>query len=165
MEIRGKVHKVGAHIDTDAIIPARYLVTTDPVELGKHCMAGLDPDWIFRISKGDIIVAGPNFGCGSSREHAPLAILGAGIPLVVAHSFARIFYRNAFNMGLPLVEIGDLVEKIEDGDELKIDLMGGVLENITKNERFNTPKLPEFMLNLLQVGGLVEYVKNKIKGC
>ena len=125
MEIRGKVHKVGAHIDTDAIIPARYLVTTDPEELGKHCMAGMDPNWIQGVSKGDIIVAGPNFGCGSSREHAPLAILGAGIPVVVAHSFARIFYRNAFNMGLPLIEVGDLVENIDEGDELSIDLVKG----------------------------------------
>ncbi|GAB6886688.1 3-isopropylmalate dehydratase small subunit [Desulfothermus okinawensis JCM 13304] len=164
MEFRGKVHKLGAHIDTDAIIPARYLVTTDVKELGNHCMAGLDPNWTKRVSPGDIIVAGPNFGCGSSREHAPLAILGAGIPIVIAHSFARIFYRNAFNMGLPLVEIGNMWENIDDGDELLVNLVKGKLQNLTKNQIINTPKLPDFMLNLLKVGGLIEYVKNKIKG-
>ena len=164
MEFRGKVHKLGAHIDTDAIIPAPFLVTTDPKELGSHCMAGIDPEWVKKVSEGDIIVAGPNFGCGSSREHAPLAILGAGIPLVIAHSFARIFYRNAFNMGLPLIEIGDMCQNIDEGDELKVNLVKGEIQNLTKNQVINTPKLPDFMLNLLKVGGLIEYVKNKIKG-
>ncbi len=163
MEIKGRVHKVGAHIDTDAIIPARFLVTTDKEELGKHCMEGLEPGWINRISKGDILVAGPNFGCGSSREHAPLALLGAGISLVVAHSFARIFYRNAFNMGLPLVEIGEDVDKIEEGDVLVVDLEGGKILNDTKGETLEFPSLPEFMLDLLKIGGLVNYVKTHLR--
>lgn len=163
MKYKGKAHKVGAHIDTDAIIPARFLVTTDPKELGKNCMAGLDPNWINKVSAGDFIVAGPNFGCGSSREHAPLAILGAGIPLVIAHSFARIFYRNAFNMGLPLVEVGNVWEEIAEGDELEVDLETGVLKNLTKEKNYDIPKLPDFMVNLLKVGGLINYVKNKIE--
>lgn len=163
MKYRGKVHKVGAHIDTDAIIPARFLVTTDPEELGKHCMEGLEPNWIKRVKHGDFIVAGPNFGCGSSREHAPLAILGAGIPLVIAHSFARIFYRNAFNMGLPLVEVGDVWEEIAEGDELEVDLETGVLKNLTREQNYDIPKLPDFMVKLLRVGGLINYVKNKIE--
>ncbi len=164
MKYKGKVHKFGAHIDTDAIIPARFLVTTDPKELGKHCMAGLDPNWIQRVEPGDFIVAGPNFGCGSSREHAPLAILGAGISLVIAHSFARIFYRNGFNMGLPLVEVGNIYEEIDEGDELEVDLECGVLKNLTKKKDYNIPKLPDFMVNLLKIGGLINYVQNKIKG-
>ncbi len=163
MKFKGRAHKVGSHIDTDAIIPARFLVTTEVEELGKHCMAGLDPEWIKKVQKGDIIVAGPNFGCGSSREHAPLAILGAGIQVVVGHSFARIFYRNAYNMGLALVEIGDLWEKIDDLDELEVDLVEGYVKNITKNELYTTSPLPEFMQKLLKVGGLVEYVKEKIR--
>ena len=118
MIYRGKTHKVGDHIDTDAIIPARLLITTDPVKLGANCMSGLEENWVKRVSKGDILAAGRNFGCGSSREHAPVAILGAGISVVVAHSFARIFYRNSFNMGLLLVEVGDAVDRINDGDIL-----------------------------------------------
>ncbi len=162
MEIKGRVHRVGAHIDTDAIIPARFLVTTDKEELGRYCMEGLEPGWVKRVSPGDIVVAGPNFGCGSSREHAPLALLGAGISLVVAHSFARIFYRNAFNMGLPLVEVGDKVEGIEDGDMLIVDLEGGRIINETKGETFDFPRLPDFMLGLLNIGGLVNYVKRQL---
>lgn len=115
MIFKGKVHKVGDHVDTDAIIPARYLVTSDPKVLGEKCMSGLDPEWVKQVEKGDILVAGRNFGCGSSREHAPIAILGAGMPVVIGHSFARIFYRNAFNQGLLLFEIGDGVDKIKDG--------------------------------------------------
>ena len=112
-------HSVGDHIDTDAIIPAKFLVTTDTAELGANCMEGLEPGWIKRVAKGDVIVAGENFGCGSSREHAPIAIIGAGIPIVIAKSFARIFYRNAINMGLVLLEIGDQADKIQDGDPLR----------------------------------------------
>ena len=120
MPFTGVSHKVGEHIDTDAIIPARFLVTTDPKKLGENCMEGLEHGWVKRVQVGDILVAERNFGCGSSREHAPIAILGAGMKAVIAHSFARIFYRNAFNMGLLLLEIGDDVNKIKDGDKLEV---------------------------------------------
>ncbi|HWR04794.1 MAG TPA: 3-isopropylmalate dehydratase small subunit, partial [Humidesulfovibrio sp.] len=121
MLVTGNAHKVGAHIDTDAIIPARFLVTTDTEVLGSNCMEGLEPGWVKRVKKNDIMVAEENFGCGSSREHAPIAILGAGIPVVVAKSFARIFYRNGFNMGLVLLEVGDDIAKLRDGDQLEVD--------------------------------------------
>ena len=159
----GTVHKLGDHIDTDAIIPARFLVTTDTAELGSHCMEGLEEGWGRRIKKGDFIVAGRNFGCGSSREHAPLAILGAGIPVVIAHSFARIFYRNAFNMGLLPIELGDNVAKIAEGDTLNIDLDKGAIHNVSTNEDLAFPPLPQAMLELLQGGGLVEYVRKKLE--
>ncbi|HML60193.1 MAG TPA: 3-isopropylmalate dehydratase small subunit [Solidesulfovibrio sp.] len=158
----GKAHKVGAHIDTDAIIPARFLVTTDVAELGANCMEGLEPGWIKRVQKGDIMVAGENFGCGSSREHAPVAILGAGIPVVIAHSFARIFYRNGFNMGLVLLEIGDDVSKISDGDELNVDADTGVIENLTTGAKIQCKPVPTFMKGILDKGGLVSYVKSKL---
>ncbi len=159
---QGKAHKVGAHIDTDAIIPARFLVTTDPDELGANCMEGLEPGWIKRVHKGDIMVAGENFGCGSSREHAPVAILGAGIPVVIAHSFARIFYRNGFNMGLVLLEIGDDVARISDGDELKVDADTGAIENVTTGEKIQCKPVPPFMKTILDKGGLVPYVKDRL---
>jgi 3-isopropylmalate/(R)-2-methylmalate dehydratase small subunit len=132
----GKAHKVGAHIDTDAIIPARFLVTTDPVELGANCMSGLEPGRVKRVGRGDILVAGENFGCGSSREHAPVAILGAGIPVVAAHSFARIFYRNGFNMGLTLLEIGDGVRRSKTATSCVWTRMPGVIENVTTGKGF-----------------------------
>ncbi|WP_300162781.1 3-isopropylmalate dehydratase small subunit [Solidesulfovibrio sp.] len=159
---QGKAHKVGAHIDTDAIIPARFLVTTDVAELGANCMEGLEPGWIKRVKKGDIMVAGENFGCGSSREHAPVALLGAGIPVVIAHSFARIFYRNSFNMGLILLEIGDDVGKIGDGDELKIDADSGVIEDLTTGQKIQCKPVPAFMKGILDAGGLVPYVKERL---
>jgi len=159
----GKAHKVGAHIDTDAIIPAKFLVTTDPVELGANCMSGLEPGWVDRVQKGDILVAGENFGCGSSREHAPVAILGAGIPVVAAHSFARIFYRNGFNMGLTLLELGDGVEKIRDGDELRVDVDAGVIENVTTGEMIPCAPVPPFMREILDRGGLAGYVRDKLE--
>ncbi len=162
MTIAGTVHRLGDHIDTDAIIPARFLVTTDVAELGSHCMDGLEEGWGKRIKPGDIIVAGRNFGCGSSREHAPLAILGAGIPVVAAHSFARIFYRNAFNMGLLPIELGDAVADIHEGDKLDIDLDKGLIENETTGVTISFPPLPPAMLELLQGGGLIEYVKRKL---
>lgn len=163
MQYKGKAHKVGSNIDTDAIIPARYLVTTDEAELGAKCMSGLEENWIERVNPGDIMVAGPNFGCGSSREHAPIAIKGAGIPVVVAHSFARIFYRNAFNMGLILMEIGDDVDKIEDGHELEVDADNGVVRNLTTGEDIKAQPVPSFMQELLTSGGLVEYVKKRLQ--
>ena len=159
---QGKVHKVGDHIDTDAIIPARFLVTTDPAVLGANCMEGLEPGWIKRIIKSDIIVAGENFGCGSSREHAPVAILGAGIPVVIAHSFARIFYRNSFNMGLVLLEIGDDVARIHDGDALSVDADSGVIENKTTGEKIQCKPVPPFMKGILDKGGLVPYVRDRL---
>lgn len=163
MQYQGRAHKVGAHIDTDAIIPARCLVSTDPQELGKSCMAGLDPYWVQGIKSGDILVAGPNFGCGSSREHAPLAILGAGLPVVVAHSFARIFYRNGFNMGLVLMEVGDEVEAIGEGDELQADAEEGILRNLSTGRQIRVSPLPEFMLRILRAGGLVPYVRKRLE--
>ena len=159
---KGRAHKVGAHIDTDAIIPARFLVTTDTAELGKNCMEGLEAGWVRRVRTGDIMVAGENFGCGSSREHAPLAILGAGIPVVVAHSFARIFYRNGFNMGLVLLEIGGETAKINDGDELEVDVVHGGIKNLTTGQTIKTSAVPAFMQSILDKGGLVGYVKNRL---
>ncbi len=163
MSITGKVHKVGAHIDTDAIIPARFLVTTDTKKLGEACMEGLEPGWIKRVSEGDIIVAGRNFGCGSSREHAPLSIIGAGISAVVAHSFARIFYRNAFNMGLMLLEIGDDVDKINDGDILEVDSEHGVIIDKSTGGEFRVPPLSPMMQTLLEKGGMVNYVREVLQ--
>ena len=134
MPFTGVSHKVGEHIDTDAIIPARFLVTTDPKKLGENCMEGLEHGWVKRVQVGDILVAERNFGCGSSREHAPIAILGAGMKAVIAHSFARIFYRNAFNMGLLLLEIGDDVNKIKDGDKTLLICDRVILVNVTWND-------------------------------
>ena len=162
MNYKGKAHKVGEHIDTDAIIPARFLVTTDAKKLGENCMSGLEPDWASRVASGDIMVAGRNFGCGSSREHAPIAILGAGMPVVIGHSFARIFYRNAFNMGLLLMEVGDDVDKINDGDALEIDASTGAIRNLTNGAEITCPPLPSSMSALLAKGGLVGYVKERL---
>lgn len=164
MIYKGRAHKVGEHVDTDAIIPARFLVTADPEKLGENCMAGLEEDWVSRVNRGDILVAGRNFGCGSSREHAPLAILGAGMPVVVGHSFARIFYRNAFNMGLPLMEVGDAMDAIEDGDELEIDTATGRIRDLTNGAEIVCPPLPESMRKILESGGLVGYVKQRLEG-
>lgn len=162
MNYSGKARKVGEHVDTDAIIPARFLVTADPEKLGPNCMAGLEPGWASRIDKGDILVAGRNFGCGSSREHAPIAILGAGIPVVVGHSFARIFYRNAFNMGLPLLEIGDEIDKIDAGDGLEIDAAKGIIRDLDKNVEIACKPIPESMQAILASGGLVGYVRERL---
>lgn len=163
MNFKGKAHKVGDHIDTDAIIPARFLVTTDAAKLGENCMEGLEPGWVKRVTRGDIMVAGRNFGCGSSREHAPVAILGAGMPVVIAHSFARIFYRNSFNMGLLLLEVGDDVDKIHDGDELDIDAAAGVIHNRSTGEAIPFPPLPPSMAEILNKGGLVPYVRERMQ--
>lgn len=162
MNYAGKAHKLGDHVDTDAIIPARFLVTADAKELGANCMAGIEPDWVKRVSQGDILVAGRNFGCGSSREHAPIAILGAGMPVVVGHSFARIFYRNAFNMGLPLLEVGDNVEKIHDGDKLAIDAEAGIIKNETTGAEIKFQPIPDSMKKILACGGLVGYVRQQV---
>ncbi len=162
MLYKGKTHIVGDHIDTDAIIPARFLVTTDEKKLGENCMEGLEEGWVKRVSQGDFIVAGKNFGCGSSREHAPVAILGAGMPLVIAHSFARIFYRNAFNMGLLLVEVGDDFKDFTDGNEVELDTEKGILKNITTGKEYKVPTIPASMQELLDKKGLVPYVREKL---
>lgn len=162
MSYTGTAHKVGEHIDTDAIIPARFLVTTDTRKLGENCMAGLEEGWVKRVKPGDVMVAGRNFGCGSSREHAPIAILGAGMPVVIAHSFARIFYRNAFNMGLLLLEVGDEVDKIADGDTVEVDAAKGLITNRTTGATITCPPLPASMQELLDKGGLVPYVREKL---
>lgn len=163
MICKGTVHKVGDHIDTDAIIPAVYLVTGDPKVLGEKCLSGLAPDWVKRVKPGDILVAGRNFGCGSSREHAPIAILGCGIPVVVGHSFARIFYRNAFNTGLMLFEIGDGVNDIADGDVLEVNTDTGVLTDTTNGKTFTCPPIPASMAKIVNAGGLVNYVKERMQ--
>ena len=162
MNYKGKAHKVGEHIDTDAIIPARFLVTTDSKKLGENCMSGLEPDWVKRVAPGDIMVAGRNFGCGSSREHAPIAILGAGMQVVIGHSFARIFYRNSFNMGLLLMEVGDDVDKINDGDQLEIDAATGLIRDLTNGAEITCPPLPKSMAVIIDKGGLVGYVKERL---
>ena len=163
MKFSGKSHKFGADIDTDAIIPARYLNTSDPAELAKHCMEDADPEFVNKLSDGDVIVADKNFGCGSSREHAPIAIKEAGVSCVIAKSFARIFYRNSFNMGLPILESVEAADGISEGDELDIDTDTGEINNITTGKSFKAQPIPPFMQELIAAGGLMEYVKVKKK--
>lgn len=160
--LRGKVHRMGPNIDTDVIIPARYLTTTDPVELAKHCMEDLDPMWVQRVGPGDIIVAEDNFGSGSSREHAPVAIKGAGIACVIASTFARIFYRNSINVGLPIVECREIVEATRDGDEIEVDLVSGKITNLTQGVTSAAVPFPDFMREIIEAGGLVPYLHDKL---
>lgn len=162
MPLRGHVHKYGADINTDVIIPARYLNTSDPEELGRHCMEDEDAEFVKRVRPGDIIVATTNFGCGSSREHAPISIRAAGVSCVIAKSFARIFYRNSMNLALPLLECAEAVDGSEAGDELEVDLESGTIRNLTRGTTFQARPFPEFMLELLQAGGLVEYTRRKL---
>ncbi len=163
MKYTGKALCVGDHIDTDAIIPARFLVSTDPKELGSHCMEGMDPEWIKKVAPGaSVMVAGRNFGCGSSREHAPVAMIGAGIPVVIAHSFARIFYRNAFNMGLVPIEVGDAVAEFKEGDQVEVDMEAGRITNKTTGKAVDFPPLPEAMRAILDAGGLAEFVRKRV---
>lgn len=163
MIIKGKAHKFGDDINTDDIIAAKYLVSTDAQELGIHCMQTIRPEFVRGIKSGDIIVAGKNFGCGSSREHAALAIKGCGIAAVVASSFAGIFFRNAINIGLPFLELGKTDKnKINDGDILEIDLASGIIKNRSKNnEKYKTQPFPEFLQKIIKQGGLMNYFKNK----
>ncbi len=161
MKLKGRVWKFGSDIDTDRIIPARYLNTTDPKELAQHCMEDEDPEFAKKVRKGDIIVADKNFGCGSSREHAPIAIKACGVSCVIAKSFARIFYRNAFNTGLPILECPELVDQTETGDELEVDISTGIIRNITKNKTFRAQPIPPFMQELISAGGLMEWIKRK----
>lgn len=163
MKFSGNVHKFGPDIDTDAIIPARYLNTSDPAELAKHCMEDADPEFVNNLSAGDIIVADKNFGCGSSREHAPIAIKEAGVSCIIAKSYARIFYRNSFNMGLPILESSEAVDGISAGDELDVDTDSGTIINKTTSKSYKAQPIPPFMQELIQAGGLMAYVKLKKK--
>ncbi|WP_019227516.1 3-isopropylmalate dehydratase small subunit [Sedimentibacter sp. B4] len=163
MIVQGKVFKYGNDIDTDVIIPARYLNVTDPKDLASHCMEDIDKNFINEVKDGDIMVALKNFGCGSSREHAPIAIKAAGISCVIAKSYARIFYRNAFNIGLPILECEEAADKIQAGDEVTVDFKNGTIKNITKNETYQAEPFPEFIEQIINADGLVNYVKNKLK--
>ena len=163
MKLRGRAWKFGADIDTDAIIPARYLNTSDPQQLARHCLEDVNPNFPSNATKGDIIVAGKNFGCGSSREHAPLAIKAAGISCIIAKSYARIFYRNSFNLGLPILESSRAVDNIEEGDEIEVDADRGVIVNIGKNLSFSAHPIPPFMQELIKTGGLMEYAAKRKK--
>ena len=162
MKLKGKIHKYGANVDTDAIIPARYLNVSDQEELARHCMEDIDVDFVSRVKRGDIIVASTNFGSGSSREHAPLAIKTSGISCVIAESFARIFYRNAINIGLPILECAEAVEQSDSGDIYEVELAEGKIVNVSKGITFKAKPYPEFMLELISVGGLIEHTKSKI---
>ena len=161
MLVSGKVFKYGDNIDTDVIIPARYLNTSDENELSSHCMEDIDKDFVKNVNKGDIIVAKKNFGCGSSREHAPIAIKESGISCVIASTFARIFYRNAINIGLPILECDQAVKSIEAGDELEVNFNTGLIKNLTKNEQYQGEAFPEFMQNIINNNGLIGYIRNK----
>ena len=160
--LKGKVHKYGADVNTDVIIPARYLNIYDPAELAKHCMEDIDEDFLKRVETGDIVVATTNFGCGSSREHAPMALKAAGISCVIAKSFARIFFRNAINIGLPLLESDEAVDNTEAGDVVEVDLSRGEIKNVTKNLTFTASPYPDFMAEIISSGGLIEYTKKRL---
>lgn len=161
MKANGRVFKYGDNIDTDVIIPARYLNTSDPKELASHCMEDIDKSFLKRVKTGDVMVAGKNFGCGSSREHAPIAIKESGISCVIASTFARIFYRNAINTGLAIVECDEAAKDIDEGDEVEVDFDKGVINNLTKGKEYKTEAFPEFMQKIINRGGLVEYIKAK----
>lgn len=161
--IKGTVIKYGDNVDTDVIIPARYLTTIDPVQLAAHCMEDLDHRFITRVKKGDIMVAGRNFGCGSSREHAPMAIKGAGISCIIAETFARIFYRNAINIGLPIVECREAAVDIQEGDEVSIDVDTGVIHNRTQSKSYQGVPFPDFMKKIIASNGLIESIKKELR--
>jgi len=162
MIFEGAVHKYGRDVDTDVIIPARYLNTSDPAELAEHCMEDIDAEFVNTVQPGDIIVAHENFGCGSSREHAPVAIKASGISVVVAASFARIFYRNAINTGLPIVVCAEAAREAQAGDRLRVDLAAGAVENLTQGKKYGAEAFPPFMQELIDRGGLLEYVKSQL---
>lgn len=163
MEICGNVFKYGDNVDTDVIIPARYLNTADANELAKHCMEDIDATFVSKVAPGDIMVAGRNFGCGSSREHAPLAIKANGISCVIASTFARIFYRNAINIGLPIMECPDAVDSIAAGDQLSVDLSSGTITDITSGKTFKAEPFPPFMQDLIAAGGLAAYMRKAVQ--
>ena len=161
MQAKGIVHRYGDNVDTDVIIPARYLNTTDHKELAAHCMEDIDADFVKKVKQGDIIVAGSNFGCGSSREHAPIVIKESGISCVIAKSFARIFYRNAINIGLCILECGEASEKIGADDEVEVNFDSAVITNITKSESYQAAAFPDFIKNIIASGGLLNSIKVK----
>jgi len=161
--IKGKVWKFKDNIDTDVIIPARYLNTSDPKELALHCMEDYDFEFVKKINQGDIIVAGRNFGCGSSREHAPIALKTAGVSCIIAQSFARIFFRNAINIGLPIFEFEGIADQCSEGDLLEVDTVRGIIKNINKDKTYKSNPLPAFIQNIISLGGLREYVKEELK--
>jgi 3-isopropylmalate dehydratase small subunit len=163
MKIKGRVWKFGDDVNTDEIIPARYLNTIDPAALAEHCMEDADAGFAAKVKPGDIIVAGKNFGCGSSREHAPIAIKASGVSAVIALSFARIFYRNSFNIGLPIFESPEAVVEIATGDEVEVDTQKGRIKNLTRAKEFHVAPIPSFMEELVRAGGLTEYVKKKLE--
>lgn len=162
MKLKGKVHKYGANVDTDVIIPGRYLEISDAKELGKHCMEDIDSEFVNKVRAGDIIVAGTNFGSGSSREHAPVAIKASGVGCVIAKSFSRIFYRNAINVGLPILECEEAVDGIEDGDMVEVDLTRGEVVNVSKEGKFQAKAYPDFIMQLISAGGLVEHTRRRL---
>ena len=162
--LKGKVHKYGSDVNTDVIIPARYLSLSEPAELAEHCMEDIDQDFLNRVEPGDIMMSTTNFGCGSSREHAPLAIKASGISCIIAKSFARIFFRNAINIGLPLLECNEAVDKTEAGDNLEVDLASGNIKNLAKGITFTAKPYPDFMAGLISAGGLIEYTKQRLAG-
>ena len=161
MQAKGGVFKYGDNVDTDVIIPARYLNSSDPAELATHCMEDIDNTFVKRVKKGDIIVAAKNFGCGSSREHAPIAIKAAGVSCVIAETFARIFYRNAINIGLPIIECTEASKGIDDGDEVEVDFDSGMIYNRTKGTQFKGQAFPEFMQKIIKAEGLVNYINSQ----
>jgi len=163
MILKGNAHLFGNNIDTDAIIPARYLNTSDPLELAKHCMEDADANFSKKVKKGDIIVAQENFGCGSSREHAPIAIKAIGVSVVIAKTFARIFYRNAINIGLPILESPEAADNIKSNDIVAVDISTGIIKNLSSKKEFLATPFPEFMQDLIANGGLINYTKKKIK--
>ena len=161
MNAKGTVFKFGDNVDTDVIIPARYLNSSDPAELATHCMEDIDKEFVKKVKKGDIIVADKNFGCGSSREHAPIAIKAAGVSCVIAETFARIFYRNAINIGLPIIECPEAAKGIEDGDEVNVDFDSGIIQNLTKGTSYKGQAFPEFMQKIISAEGLINYINSK----
>jgi len=163
MIINGKIWKFKDNVDTDAIIPARYLNTSDPKELALHCMEDYDSEFVKKMDKGDIIVAGKNFGCGSSREHAPIALKAAGVSCIIAQSFARIFFRNAINIGLPIFESEEIADQCSEGDLLKVNTAKGIIENTNKDRTYTLKPLPAFIQNIISLGGLREYIKEELK--
>ncbi len=162
MNVKGKVIKYGNNVDTDVIIPARYLNTSDPAELASHCMEDLDDKFTQRVQKGDVMVAGKNFGCGSSREHAPISIKASGISCVIAETFARIFFRNSINIGLPILECPEAAKDIKDNDQVEINFDKGLIKNLTTGKTYQSQPFPEFMQEIISSDGLIQYIKNSL---
>ena len=161
MKLEGTVFKYGDNVDTDVIIPARYLNSSDPKELASHCMEDIDKEFVSKVENGDIIVAAKNFGCGSSREHAPIAIKAAGVSIVIAETFARIFYRNAINIGLPIMECPEAAREIKAGDKVEVDLDSGIVTDVTQGKSWKGQAFPPFMQNIISAGGLIPYINSK----